>query len=97
MSISREDVVKIAKLSRLHLAEEELDAFAVRFQRILEYVEKLEEVDVRGIPPTSQVSLGDTGKHIYRKDEVRESLDEKDALAGAPDAGSGHFKVPRMI
>jgi aspartyl-tRNA(Asn)/glutamyl-tRNA(Gln) amidotransferase subunit C len=97
MSVNRDDVAKIARLSKLHLDEEELDAFALQFQRILEYVEKLEEVDVSGIPPTSQVSLGKGGSGSHRADEVRESLDEAEALAGAPDAGSGHFKVPRMI
>jgi aspartyl-tRNA(Asn)/glutamyl-tRNA(Gln) amidotransferase subunit C len=97
MPVSRDDVLKISKLAKLYLAEEELDAFAVQFQRILDYVEKLKNIDVTGIPPTSHISLGDVEQPIFRQDEVRKSLDEEDALSGAPDSGSGHFKVPRMI
>jgi aspartyl-tRNA(Asn)/glutamyl-tRNA(Gln) amidotransferase subunit C len=97
MSVSRDEVLKIAKLSKLHLSEEEIDAFAHHFQRILDYVEKLKKIDVTGILPTSHVSVGNIEKHIFREDEVKPSLAEEDALAEAPDAGSGHFKVPRMI
>ena len=97
MAVSRDDVLKIAKLSKLRLGEEELDTFAVQFQRILDYIEKLKQIDVSGIVPTSHVSLGEINKNVFRKDEVRKSLDERDVLDGAPDAGSGHFKVPRMI
>jgi aspartyl-tRNA(Asn)/glutamyl-tRNA(Gln) amidotransferase subunit C len=97
MSVSRDEVKKIASLAKLRLSEQELDTFAQQFQRILGYVEKLKEIDVSGIPPTSHISLGDWAQRSGCQDKVCQSLDQEDALGGAPDAGSGHFKVPRMI
>lgn len=98
MSITRTEVLKIADLAKLHFSEEELDAFIPQFQRILEYVEQLKEVNVDHIEPTSHVSLSpDFQKHIFREDEVRISLPVEESLANAPDPGSGHFRVPKVI
>jgi aspartyl-tRNA(Asn)/glutamyl-tRNA(Gln) amidotransferase subunit C len=98
VSITRAEVVKIAGLARLHFNEEELDAFTVQFQSILDYVEQLKQVDVSGIDPTSHVSLAaDFEKHMFREDEVQPSLPVEESLANAPDPGSGHFRVPKVI
>jgi aspartyl-tRNA(Asn)/glutamyl-tRNA(Gln) amidotransferase subunit C len=51
LAITREEVLKIADLARLHFGEEELDAFIVQFQRILDYVEQLKQVNVDDIEP----------------------------------------------
>ena len=98
MAISRNEVLKIAELSRLHFTEEELDAFTDRFQHMLDYIEKLKQVDVEGIEPTSHVSLTkEFEKYIFREDEVKPSLPVEESLANAPDPGSGHFRVPKVI
>jgi len=98
MSITREEVLKIADLARLYFSEEELDAFTVQFQRILDYIEQLKQVDVEGIEPTSHVSLtADFEKHIFREDEVKPSLSIEESLGNAPDSGSGHFRVPKVL
>ena len=98
MSVSRNDVMKIAELSRLYFSQQELDAFTSQFQRILDYIEKLKEADVEGVPPTSHVSLvPDFEKHIFREDQVRRSLSQGEALANAPDAREGQFRVPKVI
>ena len=98
MPISRDEVKKIAELARLHFEEAELTDFTSRFQGLLDYIEKLKEVDVDAIAPTSHVSLtNEFEKHIFREDEVRPSLDVKDSLANAPDPGNGHFRVPKVI
>ena len=98
MSVTRAEVLKIADLAKLHFSEEELDAFIVQFQRILEYVEQLKEVNVEAVEPTSHVSLpADFEKHIFREDEVRASLPVNESLANAPDPGSGHFRVPKVL
>ena len=90
--------MKIADLARLHFSEEDLDAFTAQFQRILDYVEQLKKVDVTGVEPTSHVSLAsDFEKHIFREDEVRPSLPVEESLANAPDPGSGHFRVPKVL
>ncbi len=98
MSITPEDVLKIAELARLYFEEEEIEAFASQFQRILDYVEQLKQVDVRNVEPTSHVSLtADYEKTIFREDEVRPSLTVEESLANAPDPGSGHFRVPKVL
>ena len=98
MAITREEVLKIADLARLHFSGEELDAFTAQFQRILDYVEQLKQVDVADIEPTSHVSLtADFEKHIFREDEVKPSLPIDESLANAPDPGLGHFRVPKVL
>jgi aspartyl-tRNA(Asn)/glutamyl-tRNA(Gln) amidotransferase subunit C len=98
VSISRAEVVKIADLAKLHFSEEELDAFTVQFQHILDYIEQLKQVNVEDIEPTSHVSLtADFEKHIFREDDVKSSLPVEESLANAPDAGAGHFRVPKVI
>jgi aspartyl-tRNA(Asn)/glutamyl-tRNA(Gln) amidotransferase subunit C len=98
MTISRDEVKKISELARLRFEEEELTDFTSRFQDLLEYIEKLKEVDVEAIAPTSHVTLTkEFEKHIFREDEVRPSLDVEDSLANAPDPGNGHFRVPKVI
>ena len=98
MSITRTEVLKIADLAKLYFSEEELDAFIPQFQRILEYVEQLKEVNVDNIEPTSHVSLrADFEKPVFREDGVRSSLPVEESLTNAPDPGSGHFRVPKVI
>ena len=98
MAVTREEVLKIAHLAKLHFDETELDAFTAQFQHILDYIEKLKEVNVEDVAPTSHVSLaGDFEKHIFREDAVRPSLSTEAALGNAPDGGNDHFRVPKVI
>jgi aspartyl-tRNA(Asn)/glutamyl-tRNA(Gln) amidotransferase subunit C len=98
MSISRDEVLKIADLAKLHFSEEELDTFTVQFQSILDYIEQLKQVDIENIAPTSHVSLtAGFEKHMFREDEVKPSLPVEESLANAPDPGSEHFRVPKVI
>jgi aspartyl-tRNA(Asn)/glutamyl-tRNA(Gln) amidotransferase subunit C len=98
VSITRAEVLKIADLAKLHFNAEELDAFILQFQGILDYVEQLKEVDVENVSPTSHVALAaDFEKHIFREDEVHTSLPEDKSLSNAPDPGAGHFRVPKVL
>jgi aspartyl-tRNA(Asn)/glutamyl-tRNA(Gln) amidotransferase subunit C len=98
VSVTRTEVLKIADLAKLYFKEEDLDAFVIQFQHILDYVEKLKEVKVEDIPPTSHVSLAaDFEKHLFREDEVGVSLPVEESLANAPDPGAGHFRVPKVL
>ena len=98
MSITRTEILKIADLAKLHFSEEELDAFVPQFQGILDYIEQLKEANIEEVEPTSHVSLtADFEKHMFREDAVRDSLPVEESLANAPDPGSGHFRVPKVI
>ena len=98
MVVTRDEVLKIAALAKLHFSETELEEFTTQFKRILDYVEKLKEVNVEGIPPTSHVSqVAELEGQIIREDRVQESLGSGDALANAPDAREGQFRVPKVL
>lgn len=73
MSLSKEEVLHIAKLARLTLTDAELEKYAAQLSGILAYVDKLKEVDVEGVEPTAQVTGLD---NVWRPDEVRGSDEE---------------------
>lgn len=94
MRISRSDVTHIADLSRLLLKEEEKEIFQLQLNSILDYVEKLNEIDTRGIEPTSHVL---PLSNVYRDDLPKPTLPMSDALQNAPDPSDGFFRVPKII
>jgi aspartyl-tRNA(Asn)/glutamyl-tRNA(Gln) amidotransferase subunit C len=93
--LSRDDVLKLAQLSRLKLTDEEIERFREELSSILEYVEKLNSVDISGLEPTYQV----TGlKNVMRKDEVIDyGYKTEDLLKNAPAVQDGQFKVRRVL
>jgi aspartyl-tRNA(Asn)/glutamyl-tRNA(Gln) amidotransferase subunit C len=98
LSITHDEVLKIAELAKLQFGESELQAFTAQFQHILDYIEQLKEVNVEGVDPTSHVSLTeDFDKHMFREDESRPSLAVEEALGNAPDQGRDHFRVPNVL
>lgn len=94
--LTRDDVLKLAQLSRLQLSEEEITQFQNEISAILGYVEQLQNADVEGLEPTNQV----TGlKDVTRADEIRDyGMSPEDLLANAPaKADDGHLQVKRML
>ena len=98
MAIDRSEVLRIAELAKLRFEERDWDKFTEEFQRILDYIEQLKQVNVAGVEPTSHVSLTPGfEKHVFREDEVKGSLPAEESLANAPDRGSDHFRVPKVL
>lgn len=94
MEVCRKEVEKIAKLAKLHLLEEEKDKFRGHLNQILDYVEKLDELDTEDVEPTSYVQhSGD----VMREDRVGESLPRREALRNAPATDGGFIRVPKVI
>jgi aspartyl-tRNA(Asn)/glutamyl-tRNA(Gln) amidotransferase subunit C len=93
--LSTEDVLKLARLARLRLSDEEVDKFKDEISSILEYVEQLQQVDLGNLKPTQQV----TGlTNVTRKDEVLDyGPTPEDLLKNAPSTEEGHIKVRRML
>lgn len=93
--LTREDVLKLARLARIDLTEEEVLEFSSEFTAILGYVEQLGAVDIEGLEPTSQV----TGlTNVTRKDEVRDyGYKPEDMLKNVPKVQDGQIKARRMI
>jgi aspartyl-tRNA(Asn)/glutamyl-tRNA(Gln) amidotransferase subunit C len=94
MSITRDEVAHLARLSRLALSDEDLDHFAVQLGAIVSAVARVQEVAAGDIPPTSH-ALPLT--NVFRPDEVRPGLTAEEALSGAPAAEEDRFRVPRIL
>jgi len=94
MSLSREDVEKIAALARLDLEPEELALYQEQLSACLAYVAKLNQVDITGVPPTaSAVSLN----NIMREDIVEPSLSAEDALFNTAEQADNQFKIQPVL
>lgn len=89
--LSREQVVHVARLARLELSEDELDRMAVELSHVLEHIEKIRELDLDGVEPTSHVV---DVVNALRADEPEPSLSREVALAAAPEPVAGGFGVP---
>ena len=94
MKITKEEVLYVADLARLNLDDAAIEKFAGQIGEILDYVDKLNEVDTAGVKPTSHaISL----TNAFREDENRQHLDREKALANAPDKENGNFVVPKIV
>ena len=94
MSIDRATVAKIARLARVAVPEEELEALAGELSHILTWVEQLSEVDTSAVAPmTSVVAM----KLPWRADVVTEGGDAEPILQNAPQAERGFFVVPKVV
>ena len=92
--ISEDDVKHVAGLSRIHLRDEEVPKLTKNLEDILEYVNKLEKLDISQVEPTSHVI---PMANVDRPDEVKPSLSQDESLSIAVDKASGSFKVPKVI
>jgi len=94
MKISKDEVIHVANLARLDMDEANIEKFVGQIQMILEYVDTLNQVDTKGVPPTSHaISL----TNAFREDEEREVFDRESALANAPEQEDGNFIVPKVV
>lgn len=94
MSISPEQVRRIARLGRLKLSTEEQSAMSEDLGRVLGYIEMLNELDTTDVEPTSHVL---DLVNVTREDEHRPSLSVEAALGNAPDRAGNFYRVPKII
>jgi len=93
--LTRDDVLKLARLARLTLTDDEIERYRKELNEILKYVEQLQKVDVTGLQPTTQV----TGlKNVMREDEIVDyGVTRDDLLRIVPHVQDKQIKVKRMI
>ncbi|MHB8766510.1 MAG: Asp-tRNA(Asn)/Glu-tRNA(Gln) amidotransferase subunit GatC [Deferrisomatales bacterium] len=94
MKISREQVLHVAELARLEFTADQAERFTAQLSSILEYVEKLGELDTEGVEPMAH---GHEAVNAFRDDTVRPSLPRDAVLQNAPAAEGGCFRVPKVI
>ena len=89
--IEKEQVLHVAKLARLKLSDDEVERMAKELSGILEHVEKISELDLEGVEPTSHVIQLE---NVLRPDRSRPSWSRDEVLERAPDPAGGSFRVP---
>ena len=89
--IDRDQVLHVARLARLRLEEAEIDRMARELSSVLDHIEKISELELDGVPPTSHVI---DVENVLRADEPRPSWPVEHVLEPAPDAAAGGFRVP---
>ena len=89
--IDRDQVLHVARLARLRLDEGEIDRMSSELSSVLDHIEKISELDLAGVEPTSHVV---PLENVLRADEPRESWARERILEGAPDVAAKGFRVP---
>lgn len=92
--ISKDDVKKIARLSRLEIQEHEIEKFTGQMNQILDFIASLNKLDTSNIEPTSHANMMGTA---FREDLLVDSQISELVLETAPDAEDHFFKVPKVI
>jgi len=92
--IEREEVEHVASLARVDLTDEERELFSEQLTRIVEYINKLDELDTSGVEGlASAVEV----PNVLREDEPRDSLPREKALRNAPEGRGGFYRVPAVL
>ena len=92
--LSKEEVLKIAKLARIALSEAEVDKFQTQLSKVLEYVDELKKVDTTGLEEVSQV----TGLiNIQREDRPIVAENHQQIYSQAPEMKDGYYKVKAIL
>ena len=94
MKIDHKTVDEIAHLARLEFEAGAKDEIANDMNRMLAFVEKLNELDTKGVDPLIYMT---DESNVLREDEVQETITQKEALMNAPKKDSDYFKVAKVI
>ncbi len=94
MKISKEEVLHVANLAHLEFDEVEIDRFSEQLGKILEYVDTLNQVDTKGVKPTSHAIFL---TNAFRDDVPKAHLDRQAGLANVPEQEDGCFLTPKVI
>lgn len=94
MAVTKEEVKRIAELARLTIEESEVSDFVTEMNRLLDYMDKLNELDTTDIEPLSHPL---EGTNFFREDKVIPSLPISETMKNAPSSDGEFFLVPKVI
>lgn len=97
MKITEPEVRYVADLANLKLSDEEIGRLSKDLDEILNHIDTLNELDTSNVQPMAQVLYEAEETATLREDRERATLGNEAALANAPLAGGGYYKVPRVI
>ncbi len=91
--LSRDDVIHVANLARLHLRDDEVDLFTAQLRTVLDHAADVAALDLSHLAPMAHPL---PVENVLRPDEPRASLDRAEVLAAAPAVEDHRFRVPRI-
>jgi aspartyl-tRNA(Asn)/glutamyl-tRNA(Gln) amidotransferase subunit C len=94
MKVSQDDVMKVAHLARLDIAESQIEQMQDSINKVLVWMEALNSVDTSAVEPLVHMT---PALNNFREDEAKITLDREKALALGPDTNETYFKVPQVI
>ena len=94
MNIDREQILKVAKLARLELSDDEIAEFTGQLSEIISYVEKINMLETDDVKPADHIV---TLNNVFRNDKTGKSIEISEIENMAPEFGDGHIVVPRII
>lgn len=94
MKITKEQVEHVANLARLNLTEEEKEQMTTDMEAIIEFANRINEIDIDNIDPTAHIV---PVNNVFREDEVNPSFSRDELLSNAPNKENGCFSVPRIV
>lgn len=94
MSVSKEDVLHIANLSKLYISGDKLEKYTKDLSNVVDLANSLEKVNIEGVNPTNHIL---DIKNVFRKDKMEDSFNREDILKNAPDAQGGCVSVPKVV
>ena len=94
MALTVKDVEHIAVLARIHLQDEEKESFTAQLNVILQYADKLNQLDTAQVEPLTHIL---PVYNVFREDEVMPSTPREEILANAVKVEEGHYRVPKII
>jgi aspartyl-tRNA(Asn)/glutamyl-tRNA(Gln) amidotransferase subunit C len=105
MKVTEKDVAYVADLANLELTDQERQRMLKDLNSILDYIDRLNELDTKDVPPMAQItgSFGGSGAAVsnpsgpWREDVLRPSLPHAEAMKNAPQTDGDFFKVPKVI
>ena len=92
--IDKIDVAYMARLARIHLTDDEIRTFHTQLEQIVDYVRKINQLDLTGIEPTSHAR---PIMNVFRTDTTRPGLDRDKVLENAPSHSNDQFIVPKIV
>ncbi len=97
MALTEKDARYVAELAHLELTEEEVKNYLPQLDSILQHMQTLNELDTSQVEPMAQVTYPAAENPSLRSDQPQKTFGADEALANAPEQGTGCFKVPRVI
>ena len=94
MAVTKNDVEHIAKLAKLEIKDDEINEFTSQLNQMIEYVDKLNELDTENIEPLSHPV---EGENVFREDVLKNSISTDEALKNSASKTEEYFKVPKVI